>query len=152
MPDRSFFSYMWRMLLLVSLIGFGLLLAIRVSSAARDGAAAISQQDAIRLENRLTQVEQRLYGLESSLRNLEQQSRSSMMGARGVSAEELSSLTSQVQALQNRLAQHECGLIKLDERTLPPDVRNARRRAGATTGDPCRTNVDAPLRLSDLKD
>jgi hypothetical protein len=139
------------MVLLVSLVGFGLLLAIRVSLAARADTGATSQQDAIRLENRLSQVEQRVYALESSLRNLEQQSRSAMVGSRGVSPEEISLLSSQVQALQSRLSEDECGLIKLDERTLAPDLRNARRK-GAATGDPCRTNVETPLRLSNLKD
>jgi hypothetical protein len=143
---------MWRIVLLVLVLGLASVSVFRISLAARADTSASSQQDAIRLENRLSQVEQRIYALESSLRNLEQQSRSSMLGSRGVSPEEISLLSSQVQALQSRLLEDECGLIKLDERTLPPDVRNARRKAAAATGDSCRTNVDTPLRLSNLKD
>jgi len=136
---------------LMSLVGLVLVLAFRISSAAGPGAGSISQQDAIRLENRLSQVEQRLYALESNMRTVEQQSRSSL-GSRGVGAEEVSLLSSQVQLLQNRLMEADCGLMKLDERTLPPDVRNARRRAATAAGDPCRTNVDTPLRLSNVRD
>ncbi len=134
---------LWRTAFLLTVTGLVLFSVFRISSAARTD----PQQDAIRLENRLSQVEQRLYALESNMRTIEQQSRSSV-GSRNVGAEEISLLSSQMQVLQNRLTEAECGLMKLDERTLPQDVRNARRRAATAAADPCRTNVDTPLRLS----
>ena len=137
----------WRIAFLLTVIGVALFSIFRISSAAPTS----PQQDAIRLENRLSQVEQRMYAIESNLRTIEQQSRTSL-GSRGVNSEEVSLLSSQVQTLQNRLAEVQCGLIKLDERTLPPDVRNARRKAATAAGDPCRLNVDAPLRLSSVRD
>jgi chromosome segregation ATPase len=105
------------------------------------------QQEVIRLESRMNQLEQRLYTIESSIRNLEQQSR---LGAstRGLSPEDLTLLRSQMQALQLRLEDHECALARLDERTLSAAMRDARRKSGAGN-DPCRLNADMPLRLPD---
>lgn len=99
-------------------------------------------QDAIRLEQRINQLEQRFYSIESSLRNLEQ-SRLTGSSQRGVSAEDVDRLRAEVQTLQLRLQEDECALARLDERTLSPAMR---RRPGGRT-DPCRTNFDAPLRL-----
>lgn len=101
-------------------------------------------QDAIRLEQRINQLEQRFYSIESSLRNLEQ-SRLTGSSQRGVSVEDVDRLRAEVQTLQLRLQEDECALARLDERTLSPAMR---RRPGGRT-DPCRTNFDAPLRLPD---
>ena len=58
--------------LLVCVVGLGLL---TVSSAARTEVGPEPQQDVIRLETRINQLEQRLYSIDSNLRNLEQQLR-----------------------------------------------------------------------------
>lgn len=110
-------------------------------------AGMIPQQDAIRLEQRINQLEQRFYSVESSLRNLEQQSRLGGGASRGPSADELARLYSQLQTLQLRLEEHECALAKLDERTLTAAMREARRKSGASAGDRCRVNPETPLRL-----
>jgi hypothetical protein len=60
-------------------------------------------------------------------------------------------LRSQIQALQVRLAEDECALAKLDERTLSAAMRNS-RRPGGVRSDPCRMNVDAPLRLPERRE
>ena len=101
------------------------------------------QQEVFRLETRLNQLEQRLYQIDTSIRNLEQQSRIAG-AARGGSSQDVELLRSQIQTLQLRLIEDECALAKLDERTLSAAMR-ARRQAGRT--DPCRSNVDTPLRL-----
>ncbi|HEV2828351.1 MAG TPA: hypothetical protein VGW76_12185, partial [Pyrinomonadaceae bacterium] len=62
--------------------------------------------------------------------------------------QEIKLLTGAIQSYQLRLSEIECGLVKLDERTTPAAVREARKGAGATTADPCRINPAAPLRLS----
>ncbi|MDQ3820080.1 MAG: hypothetical protein M3362_20715, partial [Acidobacteriota bacterium] len=61
---------------------------------------------------------------------------------------EVTLLRAQVEMLQRRLSEIDCGLAKLDERTLSPAAREARRKTAANSTDPCRLNSDAPLRLS----
>jgi predicted RNase H-like nuclease (RuvC/YqgF family) len=126
--------------LLVSVLVFGLVLV------ARTEAGPTPQQDVIRLDSRVSQLEQRLYTIENSLRTLEQQSRMSMGGVRGaaVTPEDIAALRSEIQTLQVRLMEDECGIAKLDERTLTPAARDARRKA--VGNDPCRLNFELPLR------
>ena len=120
---------------------------IGAASLARTRAESIplSQQDILRLETRLNQMEQRFYTLESSVRSLEQQARVSSGGLRNASDDEVRLLRSEIDLLQRRLTDVECGLAKVDERTLSPAMRATRRRAAGD--DPCRLNFDAPLRL-----
>jgi hypothetical protein len=61
---------------------------------------------------------------------------------------EIGLLRGEVETLQRRLVEVECGLARLDERTLTPAAREARKRAGTSVTDPCRLSADAPLRLS----
>src|ERR1043165_4217800 len=125
--------------LLVSVLAFGLVLV------ARTEAGPTPQQDVIRLDARVSQLEQRLYTIENSLRNLEQQSRiAGVSGRGGVTPDDLVLLRTELQNLQVRVMEDECGLAKLDERTLTPTAREARRRA--VGNDPCRLNFELPLR------
>lgn len=134
----------WRAPLVAVIAGLALVALFKIASAAGANNAQPPQQDVIRLETRLNQLEQRLYQIDTSIRNIEQQSR--LGGAsRGVSAQDVELLRSQINALQLRLIEDECGLAKLDERTLSVAMRNSRRQSGRS--DPCRVNVDAPLRL-----
>ena len=124
---------------LVSVLAFGLVLA------ARSEAGPAPQQDVIRLESRLSQLEQRFYTVENSLRTLEQQSRLAGMNRGGsVTQDDIVLLRSEIQTLQARIMEDECALAKLDERTLTPTAREARRRAAGN--DPCRANFELPLR------
>ena len=132
-----------RALLGAGLAALALVVLFQIALAA--GSAPPPQQDVIRLETRLNQLEQRLYQIDTNIRNLEQQSR--LGTSRGGSSQDVELLRSQIQALQLRLIEDECALAKLDERTLSAAMRNARRQSGRT--DPCRSNVDAPLRLPD---
>ncbi len=125
-------------------------LALAVSYArgeARAPEAARAPQDTIRIESRLSQLEQRFYSMEVNIRNLEQQLRlSSVNTSRGARDPELDLLRAEAETLRRRLAEIECGLIRLDERTLGAATRGAQRKTGA--GDPCRLNPSAPLVLS----
>jgi len=134
----------WRALLIAGVAGLALVAVFKIALAAGVNNAA-PQQEAFRLETRINQLEQRLIQIDTSLRNLEQQSRLGATSSRGVSLQDVELLRSNIQALQVRLAEDECALAKLDERTLSPAMRNSRRQSGRT--DPCRVNVDAPLRL-----
>lgn len=127
--------------LLVCILGLGLIAAFRISSAA----GPAPQQDVIRLEQRMNQLEQRLFSIENNLRSVEQQSRLSGQTMRTVTPEDVARLRFELQALQQRLTDHECGLAKLDERTLSAGMRAARRKSGAGGSDPCRLNFDTPL-------
>jgi hypothetical protein len=138
----------WQVLVLVWVVGLAVLMVFRNSAAAP---AVEPQQEVIRLETRLNQLEQRLYGIETSIRTLEQQSRLAPASrGGGVSVQDLALLQSQIQTLQVRLVDDECGLARLDERTLSPAMRNARRQSAGRT-DPCRTNVESPLRLPETR-
>ena len=137
-------SRQWRAVVLVFVLGLGAAAVFRITFAAREGDAPISQQDVIRLESRFSQLETRLNFLDNRLRSIEQQSRIS--DSRGVSQTDWALLRSEFQALQQRLAEHECALAKLDERTLPSNARATRRRPD-TASDPCRANSDTPIRL-----
>lgn len=139
----------WQVLVLVCVTGLGLMV-YRSSAAAP---ANVPQQEVMRLETRINQLEQRLHGIETSIRSLEQQSRlaAPSRGGGGVTVQDLALLQSQMQALQLRLAEDECSLARLDERTLSPAMRNARRQSAGRT-DRCRTNVESPLRLPENRD
>jgi hypothetical protein len=101
-----------------------------------------------RIESRLNQLEQRIYSIESSIRGLEQQSRlSGVTAGRSARDPEIGLLRTEVEALRLRLAEVECGLAKVDERTLTAAAREARRKSVGGAGDPCRLDADAPLRL-----
>lgn len=130
--------------LLVCILGFGFL---TVSSAARTDSGPAPQQDVIRLETRINQLEQRLFSMDSNMRNLEQQLRLAVSAGRAGGAEDVARIRLELNALQQRLADHECALAKLDERTLTPAMRAARRKSGAN--EPCRLSVDTPLQLSE---
>lgn len=118
------------------------------ASAAAGGETATAAQDVVRIESRLNQLEQRLYSIEASVRGLEQQSRiSGVTAGRPAPDPEVGLLRSDVGALRLRLAEVECGLERVDERTLTAAARDARRRADAGAGDPCRLNPNAPVNL-----
>jgi hypothetical protein len=132
---------MRRAVLLVVVIGLGL---VTISSAARNNTGPTPQQDIIRLEQRMNQLEQRLFSMDTTLRNIEQQSRLAGAGRRGVAEEDVVQLRSELLALQQRVADHECALAKLDERTLAPAMRTGRRKSG---NGPCRANSETPIQL-----
>ena len=146
---KSGSSLWWRTSLLVLIVSLVLLTIFRVSSAALPDNNKPAQQEVLRLESRITQLEQRLYAVENNIRNLDQQSRLGSVASRGVGQEDLVSVRLEIQTLQQRLAEYECGLAKLDERTLSREMREARRKSsGTTSDDPCRLNVETPLRIS----
>lgn len=132
---------MRRAVLLVVVIGLGV---VTISSAARNNNGPTPQQDVIRLEQRMNQLEQRVFSMETTLRNIEQQSRLATVNRRGAGEQEVVQLRSEMLALQQRLADHECALAKLDERTLTPAMRTARKKSG---GDSCRQNSETPIQL-----
>lgn len=132
---------MRRAVLLVVVVGLGL---VTISSAARSNTGPAPQQDVIRLEQRMNQLEQRLFSMETTVRNIEQQSRLAAVNRRGGAEEDVAQLRSELLTLQQRVADHECAIVKLDERTLTPAMRTARRKSG---NNQCRQNSETPIQL-----
>ncbi len=60
---------------------------------------------------------------------------------------ELRLLRSQVETLQSRIAETECGLAKIDERTLSNTARQ-QRKSGAEKNDICRQTPNTPIQLT----
>ena len=137
-----------RAVLIVSVLGLGSVVVSRISSYAWTGYGTTPQQDVIRLENRINQLEQRLYSIETSLRNLEQQSRLAALNSGRVNSPDWGALQAQLQTLQLRVVEDECAMAKLDERTLAP-ARRATRRRFTTAQEACRANFETPLQLPD---
>ena len=137
----------WRALLVSGVAGLALVALFRIALASGVNNAPVPQQEVFRLETRINQMEQRLIQIDTSIRGLQQQSRLGAGAASGgVSAQDVQLLRTQIQALQIRLAEDECALAKLEERTLSPAMRNSRRQSGVRS-DPCRVNVETPVRL-----
>jgi hypothetical protein len=99
---------------LVSVLAFGLVLAVRTS------AGPAPQQDVIRLESRISQLEQRFYTVETSVRTLEQQSRMGMNRGGSVTPDDITLLRSEIQRLQARIMEDECALAKFELPLRPP--------------------------------
>src|SRR5687768_1788336 len=106
-------------------------------------------QENVFLNQRLRILEQRLDTIASSINQL-QQAVSSQRASTPPSGgrAEFIGLRSEVDTINRRLIEIECGLMKLDERTSTPATREALKRLGDSGNDPCRINAEAPLRLS----
>jgi hypothetical protein len=111
---------------------------------------AESPQDAVYLDRRISMLETRLSSIESSLRSVQQQAMASERSTATQPARdpEVMLLRSEVEILNSRLRELECTLVRLDERTLSPAAREARKRTAAQPSDPCRVNPDMPIQLS----
>ena len=125
--------------------------ADRNRSAATATNLSTDSQDLTSLERRISLIEQRFYNVETSINRLEQQSRlsGSVQSPSGADRSmEINLLRGEIETLQRRISEMECGVTRLDERTLTPAARQALRRTGTGSTDPCRLNPDAPLKLS----
>lgn len=124
-----------------------ILVAVVVIAMSR-GASGAATQDITGLDRRISMMEQRFYMLETSMNRLQQYvtaQRSTGSSSSDVRDRDVELLQAEVQRLQLRLNEVECGLLKLDERTAA-SVR-ARRSGEAQPADPCRQNPGLPLRL-----
>lgn len=141
------------LVIILTLVGAIAVVAHERRAAPETGAASASLivQDVIGLDRRMSQLEQRFNSVEATLRNLEQQSTLQSNIPRGVDntrETEITLLRTQVEMLQRRLIEVECGLVKVDERTLPERVRTQRQTSAAVTIDQCRKDANSPLQLS----
>jgi hypothetical protein len=143
----SFLQWFAALALVAAAVAYGW----RAEGSSASAAAAPPTQDVSRLESRFNQLEQRFRSIEMSISRLEQQQQSRLSvvtpgpSARG---EDGGLLRAEIDALRRRLAEAECGLIRIDERTLTTAASDGRRKAGPGGTDPCRLNTSAPLNLS----
>lgn len=126
-----------------------ILIAIVLINSGRGvaGNEAAATQDPASLDRRISLLEQRFYSLESSISRLQQAvaSQRSTGATPDTNDREITVLSQELQRLQLRLTEIECGLVKLDERTIPA---SARRSGDPKSTDPCRASPNTPLRLS----
>jgi hypothetical protein len=122
------------------------------SAAANPPSAAPASQDIHSLDRRLSTLEQRLYAIESNINRLEQQAISSRnstpVPTPALRDPEVNRLLSEVETLKGRVRELECGVVHLDERTLSASTKEAQRRTGGQSKDPCRVNSETPVKLS----
>jgi predicted RNase H-like nuclease (RuvC/YqgF family) len=119
---------------------------IGVMASISRGSSASEAQDVSSLDRRLSLLEQRFYSIESNITRLQQYvaAQRPPVSQPSTSDRELSMIREEIQRLNVRMNEIECGLIKLDERTTPA----ARRNAADKSNDPCRLNPDTSVRLS----
>lgn len=123
--------------------------AYRARPSSETSVSAASQ-DVMGLDRRISVLEQRLYSIESSLNRLQQQA---IVSSRSAPAQvgrdpEIDRLRGELELMNARVRELECGLAHVDERTLSASAKEARRRAGAQSKDPCRLDSETPVRLS----
>lgn len=125
-----------------------LALSLYAVFAGRSVPTASAQND-MYLSRRIDQVEQRFYSLESRLNRLETSSSPSIMSpqVRGTNDVELQFLRTQIDGLRTRVGELECGLLRVDERTLPAASRTARRQL-SRNAEPCRQDPARSVELS----
>ena len=117
------------------------------SSRGASSRAATENQDVSSLDRRISLLEQRFYTVESNISRLQQYvaAQRPPVSQPGVSDRELLLLREEIQRLNLRMTEVECGLSKLDERTTSAARRNA---ATQKSTDPWRLNPETPVRLS----
>lgn len=112
------------------------------------GPAAVGAQDVMNLDRRISSLEQRLYSIESNVSRLQQEAigtRTSIQSQTGRDPE-VDRLRSEVELLNARVRELECGVVHLDERTLSAAEKTKRGRAQSK--DACRLNPETPVQLS----
>lgn len=114
------------------------------------GTSAVHAQQDPFLERRINQIEQRFNLIETRISRVEQQSRfTDIVPQTSVNRDiEINLMRSQIQSLQLRIAELECNLLKLDERTLTAAAKQSRRKVNTNEIDRCRENPNTSVQLS----
>ena len=98
------------------------------------------------LSRRVDMIEQHLYTLESRLNQVSTSRPSTMPSLPSILQNDVDTLRTSIDGLRIRLGEVECGVLKLDERTLTAAQRRT-TRAGASS-DRCRADFGTPIMLS----
>lgn len=115
-------------------------------SRGNSATAAAEPQDVMSLDRRLSSLEQRFYMVESNISRLQTylSTQRPPVSQPSTNDRDIILMREEIQRLSLRVNELECGLIKLDERTTPASRRNTTDKPA----DPCRINVNTPIRLS----
>ena len=124
-------------------------LAIAGALVLKNGHDAVLAQDPGALDRRITSLETRLFSIESNLRQVDQEVSIALRSqpSNRLPDPGLQTLQIQVQTLQLELDQMRCGILKLDERTLPAGRRQS-NSSSAAQPDPCRSNPESPILIA----
>ena len=112
--------------------------------------ASAQQMDPF-LSRRIDQLEQRFYQLESKIDRVEQEARRPAIASLSIAGgndTEIRLLRSELDSMRLRLGEAECSLLRVDERTLTPTARAARKKATVGGTENCRVNAGAAIELS----
>jgi hypothetical protein len=110
-------------------------------------ATAVHAQTDPFLSRRVDMLEQRLYSVESKVNQIGFQTRPTVVPSLpSTTQNDIDLLRTTVDGLRLRLGEVECGLLRLDERTLTAAQRRS-NRAGSSS-DRCRENYGTPIMLS----
>ena len=114
-------------------------------SGGNTATATVDNQDVMSLDRRLSLLEQRFYTIESNISRIQTYlaAQRSQVSQPSTNDRDILLMREEIQRLSLRVNELECGLTKLDERTTPANRRNTNK-----SNDPCRLNVDTPVRLS----
>jgi uncharacterized coiled-coil protein SlyX len=124
-------------------------IGIQVSGYRPLSAYAIEPQDTAYLDRRISMLETRLSSIESIVRTLQQQAMSQRPAPSQPTRDpETALFRSELEIMNARVRELECGLAHLDERTLSANAKEARKRMNPQPNDPCRLNPDTPIQLS----
>ncbi len=107
-----------------------------------------AQQDPF-LSRRMDQIESRFYSIESRLDRVESATRStlSIPSVTRTDDQEIRFLQQQIESLRTRVGELECGVLRLDERTLASSARSTRKH-GTPNAELCRRETGLPITLS----
>ena len=114
-------------------------------SGGNTATATVDNQDVMSLDRRLSLLEQRFYTIESNVSSIQTYlaAQRPQVSQPSTNDRDILLMREEIQRLSLRVNELECGLTKLDERTTPASRRNTNK-----SNDPCRLNVDTPVRLS----
>jgi len=111
------------------------------------GAMIVHAQTDPFLSRRVDMIEQRLYSLESRISSMQSRVEPSIVPSiPSTTQTDVSFLRTQLDGMRIRLGEVECGLLKLDERTLTAAQRRTNRTGSSS--DRCRDNFATPIMLS----
>ena len=111
----------------------------------------LAQQTDPFLSRRIDQLESRFYQLESKIDRVEQEARRPAVASPSITGgndTEIRLLRSELDSMRLRLGEAECGLLRVDERTLAAAARASRKKMTVGGTENCRVNPGAAIELS----
>jgi len=131
-----------------AVIGVGTVIYVLAAVSGGITTTVSAQRDPF-LSQRISQIEQRIQMLENRVNRVEQDSRVPAITPRTNDTNDtvIRLLSTQLDTLQLQLAEAQCGLLKLDERTLTAAARNARKKS-AGLGESCRLDPNTPVQIT----